>query len=424
MNSKANLQKKKLLVCDNGLFFEAALRLADDFGEVLYFEEWADSYPNMAEAVIGSEWKNGKQLDTFDDKPLRRIENLFDYLDEVDCVFLPDTYYGDLGAYLDEKGMPVCGSLHGEELELERWAMKEWMMQNDMDLPNVERIVGIENLKKYLRENDNKWVKISKFRQHFETFHHINWRLTEPIIQRMEWEMSPMAKIAEFVVEDHIEALIEEGMDAYTLDGKYPSAMLSGCEIKDLSYCGRVVPYDKLSKGIRKINDKLSPLLKEYHYKGFISTEIRTTKDNKNYLIDPCARLGSPPSELYQNMYLNLGEIVWGLANNEIVDPVYKDEYGIEVMIWSDWFLENHQAIYFPPEIRDNVKMRNVLKVDGTYYCLNLSGIPETAALVATGNSFEECKKKLEEMSPLIEGQGIDVKVDAIDKAIEEYNKM
>ena len=424
MAEKVNLKTKTLLCVDNGLFFEFCLKLADFFKDVYYYIEWKDAYPGMAKAVIGTQWEKGEQVDGFEGKNFHRIDNLYDYMDKVDAVFCPDVYDGDFQEFMREKGMPVAGAFKGEELELERWDTKQYFKKIGMDVQPTKRIVGIRPLEDYLKTVDNKWVKISKYRKQFETFHHINHRLSEPIINKLEHELGPMGLITEFIVEDNIEALVEEGFDGYTSGGKYPNYAVAGCEIKDLAYAGKFMKYTDLSKGIRRVNDQISPILKSYGYSGFFSTEVRTTKDGKNYLIDPCCRLGSPPNELYQEMYANLGEIVWGLAHGEVVDPIPTKKFGMEALIWSDWYMNSHQAFYFPKEIRRWIKTRNTVLIDGTYYTLNLHGLPEIGALVAIGDSFEECKKKLEEMAPMIEGQGLTVKVDALDEAIEEFDKM
>ena len=40
----------------------------------------------MARAMVGSEWKNGRQLPVFNNTPMERIENMFDYIDEANIV--------------------------------------------------------------------------------------------------------------------------------------------------------------------------------------------------------------------------------------------------------------------------------------------------------------------------------------------------
>lgn len=419
-----NLKEKSILVIDNGLFMEFALKLADFFGKVYYYVEWKDAYPGMAKAVIGTEWVNGKQLNTFDGKNFERVENLYDYLDKIDMVFFPDVYDGDMAQFLLDKGIPVAGSMKGEELELERWDTKQYFKKMGMDVQPIQRIVGMEALDKHLQGVKDKWVKISKYRKHFETFHHKKYELTKPLLDKIQKDMGPMSKIAEFIVEDNIEADVEEGIDIYTVDGKFPNYAFAGAEIKDMAFAGKFFRYNDLSEGLREVNDQISPILKKYGYRGFFSTEVRTTKEGKHYFIDPCCRLGSPPSELYQEMYTNLGDIVWNLGQGKIIDPIPANKYGMEVLIHGDGTIDSHQAVYFPPEIRKNVKLRNVLKVDGKYYTLNLHGLPEVGALVVTGNTLEECKSKLERMAEVVEGYGMSVKVEALDEAIEEFSKM
>lgn len=419
-----NLKDKTILCIDNGLFMEFCLKLADSFKKVYYYVEWKDAYPGMAKAVIGTEWLNGKRLDTFDGKPFERIDNLYDYLDKVDMVFFPDIYDGDLAQFLLEKGMPIAGSMKGEELELERWDTKQYFKKIGMDVQPIQRVIGIDNLHKALEKTENKWVKISKFRKQFETFHHIRYDLSRPLLDKIQMDMGPMGKIAEFIIEDNIEADVEEGIDAYTVDGKFPNYVFAGCEIKDLSFAGKFYRYTDLSEGIKEVNKQVAPLLKNYGYRGFFSSEVRTTKDGKHYFIDPCCRLGSPPNELYQEMYTNLADIVWNLGQGNVIDPIPAAKYGMEVLIHSDWALNGHQAIHFPPELRKYVKLRNILKVDNQYYTLNLHNLPEAGAIVTTGSSLEECKKKLEEIAPKVEGYGLNVRTDSLDKAIEEFTKM
>lgn len=419
-----NLKDKTILCVDNGLFLEFCLKLADSFKKVYYYVEWKDAYPGMAKAVIGTEWVNGKRLDTFDGKNFERIDNLYDYLDQVDMVFFPDVYDGDLAQFLLEKGMAVAGGLKGEEMELERWDTKQYFKKSGMDVQPMQRVIGIDNLHKALEKTENKWIKISKFRKQFETFHHIRYDLSRPLLDKIQMEMGPMGKIAEFIIEDDIPAEVEEGIDAYTVNGEFPNYVFAGCEIKDLSFAGKFYRYNDLSEGVKEVNKQIAPLLRKYGYRGFFSSEVRTTKDGKHYFIDPCCRLGSPPNELYQEMYTNLGDIVWNLGQGKLIDPIPAAKYGMEVLIHSDWALNSHQAIHFPDKLRQYVKLRNTIKIDGKYYTLNLHGLPEAGAIVATGSTLEECKSKLEEIAPQVEGYGLNVRVESLDEAISEFKKM
>lgn len=419
----ANTKDKIALIVDNGLFTELALKIATYFDHTYFYVPWEEGYPHINRALVGSEWKHGKMLHTFDGVNFERIENLFDYVDDVDIIIFLDIYDGDLQQFLVDKGYRVFGSRKGEEMELERWDTKEYFRKVGMDVQPVKRVVGVDALRDELKKTTNKWIKISKFRAVFETFHHINYDLSEPILDKLYWTLGPMSRVTEFIIEDHIDAMVEEGMDAWSVDGKFPGRLFGGVEVKDISFAGKFTSYDDLSKALKKVNSQISPILKAYGYRGLLSTEVRVTKEGKYFLIDPCTRAPSPPSELYQEIYSNLGDIVWEAAEGNMIDPEPTATHGVEVMITSEWFQEGHQAVYFPEQIRQWVKLRNILKVDNKYYCLNLHKHGVVGGLVAIGNSFDECKKKIEKMAPLVQGQGITINPDSVDQAVEEYNK-
>lgn len=418
--------KTKTLICyDNGLFMDFCLKLADYFKEVYYYVPWKDAFPAMTRMVVGTEWKNGKRLDSFDGKPFISIDNFFDYLPKADAAFFPDVGDGDLQEFIKEYcKIPVFGSGKGEELELERWDTKMYFKKIGMDVQPVTRIIGVEALREHLKKVKDKWIKISKFRHHFETFHHVDYQQSEPILQDIEHGMGPMAHIAEFIVEDHIDAIVEEGIDAYCIDGKFPNYAFAGVEIKETSFAGMFSKYGDLSEGLREVNKKMQPILANYNYRGFISSEVRTTKDNKHYAIDPCCRLASPPSEIYQELYTNLGQIIWEGANGNLIDPKPSGKCALEVMIHSDFFNEgNHQPIIFPKEFRNNIKLRNAIKIDDRYYILSVKHAFGLGAIVSIGNTFDECKKEMEKIAPEVKGYGVTVDVDKVDEAIEQFKK-
>jgi hypothetical protein len=417
-------KNKTLLVCDNGLFFDFALKLADHFKKVYYYTEWKNAYPGMAEAVVGTEWKNGKRLNTFDGKNIERIENMFSVLDEIDCFFTPDIYDGDLLELLERSGIPCFGSGKAETLELDRFETAQQMKAIGMDVAPTVRIVGMAALREHLKKNEDKYVKISKYRKTFETFHHTNYKLSEPLLDTVEASLGPLKYIVEFVVVDSIDAIVEEGIDAYSVDGQYPNKVFTGCEIKDVSYAGKLVDTKDLSIGNKKVNEKFLKLLKKYDHNGFFSTEVRTTKEGKHFFIDPCMRLGLPPNALYQEIYSNLGEIVWAGANNVLVDPKTENPYGMEVLISSHWHSGNHQTVYFPEKIRQWIKLINPIKIDGTYHVLRLGDTSTIGSLVAVGKSHEECATKIKNMAKLIEGYDLHIKTEGLDEAIDAFKQM
>ena len=420
-----NLSNKKILCFDNGAFFEICLKLADYYKEVLYYVPWDyTGFPKPDKARIGSEWVNGKMLDTFDGKPFRKVEDFWVALQEADIVFFTDCYNGHMMEHLREMGYPVCGSGAGQIIELDRWqAMKEFKEQG-MDVGNVIKITGLTKLTEHLKGVKDKWIKISKYRKLVETFHHESLELSMPILDKMSWELGSTKETIEFLVCDPIDAIVEEGIDIFCVDGKYPSNTLAGTEVKDKAYYGEIMSYDKLSKGIQKTTNQISPILKKYGYKGFFSTEVRTTKDNKNYLSDFTARLPLPPSPLYTLMFDNLGQIVWEIANGNVIDIKPKYKCGLFLTLTSDHFNHGNLTISFPSEYRDNVKLTNPIKVDGKYSCININDFPEFGSIVVGGNSYEDCYKQMEKIVPTIKGYGVKIELKDCEDSYTEFCKM
>lgn len=405
----SDLSSKTICIFDYGLFASWAVKLAKDFGRVLYYAPYKSAFPRSQQFVIGTGFEN-----------VERIANFEDHIKETDVFFFPDVYDGALQEHLRELGYPVWGCGKGEELELMRWQTKMFL-KKDLHLPvqPVERIIGIDELRAYLLDNENKYVKISLLRGDFETFHHIEYRLTEPILDDIEQRMGPYKFSKEFIVEDAIDG-IEVGYDGFTIDGQYPNPGMFGYEIKDVSYIGTVRPYAKLPEQVKEVNAKLSPVFREYGYRGFWSSEIRVPPSGKPYLTDPCCRAGSPPSELYQELFLNWGEIIWAGAHGELETPKPAAKYGVEVLIHSDWADQHWQAVFVEPDVRQWVKLRNLCQVnDVLYVAPQVVGLPEIGAVVAVDDSLMGAIKKVKGYCEKISGFRIDLNLSEVSKAID-----
>lgn len=409
------VKDKIALIYDNGLFCEQAVRLAQEFKTVWYYTPWKNAFPKSKMDMIGMGLEG-----------VTRISNFFDYVEKADIIIFPDVYDGDLQLYLRSKGKRVWGSFKGDELELNRWESKQHMKKVGLAVQPIVKIKGLDNLKEHLKKVKNKYVKISIYRGDFETFYHKKYSLSEPIMKSLSDKMGPIANIIDFIVEDPIsgEDVVECGFDGYCIDGQFPKKCLSGYEIKDLGYIGVVKNYDDLSPIVKEPNEKLSETLKKYKYRNFLSTEIRVGKDKIPYNIDPCQRCGSPPNELYQEMFENLGEIIWYGAEGKMIEPKFRAKYGIEVLMHSDWVNDNWQAIDFPKEIRRWVKLRNACKINGRYYVIPMdSGLPEMGAVVAIGDSVKEVIEKVKGYVEKVEGYRLDIKVGSIENMKDVVSK-
>lgn len=408
-----DLSSKVALVVDNGLFVSFAQRLSREFGRVLYWTPWWSAFPKSNDRLIGT------GLDG-----VERVNELFEVVDRADIVIFPDVYMGDLQIWLEEKGKRVWGGRHGEELELDRWGLKRFLAKVGLPVPPAKRIIGTAGLRSYLKEHEDVWVKVSLVRGDFETRQSTSYRLIEPWLDHLEHKLGAKKFVEEFIVEDTIEPAVELGYDGYTVDGNWPETAIYGYEVKDTGYIGCVRPYDQLPEVVRDVNAKLSPALARYHYRGNFSTEIRYTPKKQPFLIDPCCRLGSPPSEVYQELFANWGEIMWAGAVGEMVQPKPVAKYGVEALIHSSWADKEWAPVYIEEEGRQWVKLRNHCRIaDKDYVVPQSVGLPEIGAVVGIGDTLTEAVKACAEHATQLEGFDIDIKLNAIDEALIEIEK-
>src|SRR5579885_836072 len=406
-------RSKTVLVVDNGLFVEFAITLAQSFGRVLYWTPWESAFP-----------KSNAQLPGMGVPQIERVNAIWDVIDYVDLVVFPYVYHGSLQEHLVAMGKRVWGGRRGEELELDRVASKELCASLGIDIGPFEVVTGLDALRDYLRDNDDQWVKISATRGDFETFHAINYRLIEPLLDQLEWSLGEKKRITRFIVEQGINEAIETGYDGFTVDGRFPRQAMFGFEIKDRGYVLECVPYRSLPWQVRSVNDKLSPALRDYQYRGFISTEVRATTD-KAYLIDPCCRLGSPPGEMLNVLVTNWPDILWEGAEGTLVEPQCAGKFGAELLIHSAWADKNWQAIEFPKAIRDFVKLRNLTIINGRYYVVPQAvGLPEIGAVVAVADTLDGAIRKVKKYAEQVEGYFVTTMQDAMDAAVDENDKL
>jgi hypothetical protein len=405
---------KSCFVIDNGLFLELAVKLSKYFGKVYYNSPWKKDFPK------GDDKQVGIGLDG-----IERVDEVFDYINDVDLFVFPDVYYGDLQLHLEELGKRVWGSRKGEELELFRRDTKQHFKDIGLNIGKYEVIIGIDKLREYLKKHDDVYVKVSSTRGDFETLPAKNYKYIETKIDDVEHILGARKYETEFIIEEAIKDAAEIGFDCYNIDGQYPKQAMFGIEIKDRGYIGFVKDYKDLPKQIIETNAKISDTLKQYRYRNFFAMEMRITKDGKPWIIDPCARFASPPGELVLEMYKNLPDIIWFGAEGELIEPEMAGKYGVEVMLHSSWANRDWQPIQFPDKIRDNIKLRNLTKIRDQYYVVpRTGGLTEIGGVVATGDTIEEASKKCIECCDQIEGYEIEKLTDSLDSAKEEMEKL
>jgi hypothetical protein len=397
-------------VYDHGLFLHLARVLAKDFGRVIYYVPWESGYPRSNIPRIG---------DGFPE--IERVLSPWSYYDEIDVWCFPDCYEGDLQDFLVSQGKQVWGCRSGEFLELDRVASKEHSKELGIDIGNYEAVIGSEALREYLKKHNDVYLKLSAFRGDTETMHIPNFAAGEIQIDELERNLGAKKHVMEFVVEDAINDAIEIGWDGYVIDGKFPKNAILGVEMKDKAYVGKTMQYERLPERVRDVNAKLAPTLKQVGYRGFMSSELRCTSDGKAYLIDPCARLGSPPGELYGIWISNVAEIIYEGSQGILIEPEYTAKYGAMCLLLSDWADSNWQQVEFPDEYKDNVILRNSTIIKGEHYVIpTWVGMPEIGAVVAVADSAQAAMDRVKMIADEVHGHSIEKPCDQLEDAYED----
>ena len=281
-----DLATKSALVVAHGLFSELAVKLAQSFGKVYLFLPWADAYPTINKGLLGYGLEGVNKVD----------EVWGPHFASIDLFVFPDLYNPELQLYLEGLGKRVWGGRRGEQLELYREVCKEAMAKVGLPVHPWKLIRGMTALRSHLQAHQNQHVKLDKFRGMFETFKAESYALVEPKLAEIEHLLGPFAEVLEFVVEEDLPDCVEIGLDCYTVDGMFPSRTLAGIEVKDLGYIGILREWQQIPEPLRAWFEKMAPYLERYGYRGFISNELRVTKDKVAYMIDCCARAASPPN--------------------------------------------------------------------------------------------------------------------------------
>lgn len=407
--------KKKLLIIDHGLFTSFAQRLARDF-EVFYFVPYADrTFPVPEPAIVGSGLEG-----------VERVEDMWRIVPEADIIMFPDVGFYQLACYLREMGYNVWAAGQGEKLETQRWRAKETMRALGLPVGKCALVTGMGELRSYLANNPDVFVKISGFRGLAETFESKTLAMAEPRLAELHDALGGLSHTFPFIVEHKIESVVEAGYDGFCIDGVFPKTCLTGVEVKDRGYVGAVRDCSKLSEPVKVVNEKLAPFMKEAQYRQFFSTEIRVTDEGTPYLIDLTTRAPLPPSELYHEMISNLGEIIEAGSQGIVVEPKWTAKYGALAIIKSDIAADRWAPVSVDKKVEKFVKWRNYCEIDGQGYIVPLAKglkMTECGAVIGIGDTLEEAIKNCQKNAEGVNGYDVKVSAEALPEALTEITK-
>lgn len=307
-------------VVDHGLFLPVALRLARDAARVSYWTPCERDFPTCHDD-IGDGFPN-----------LQRVDSIWENRDEVDCFVFPDIGFVEEQLLAKEMGYPVWGTMGGCELEVKRGLFLKTLEDIGLPVPEHSVVRGIANLKAYLKDKEDRYIKVSGIRGDWETFHWRSWKEDENELDAKSVRLGPFRELVDFYVFTPIDADIEDGCDSWCVAGQFPELVIHGVEAKDKAFVGTFQRFDDLPEELRKVSEAIGPVLADYGYQGCFSTEVRITDSGESYFIDPTCRFGSPPSQVMCEMLGNFTEVIWGGANGELVEAEPAAKFGVQAL--------------------------------------------------------------------------------------------
>lgn len=408
-----DLKDKTCCVIESGIFQSLAHRLARDFGKVYYYRHTERVHP------VTSDIEPGKGYDD-----IEAIEHWSDVLEEVDLWVCPDIHDGHLQEHLVSIGERVFGSRRAEDLEIWRAKFREIMDEIGLPVPPHEVVTGLDALRERLMEVNDKFIKTSaNVRGTSETWHHLSYNLSQAHLDKLASQFGAFRETQEWLIDDPILNVPEIGYDGLCVDGKFPRHGIVGVEAKDKAYYGQFMPWDMMPRVIRDVNTKLAPVLGQYGYRGFFSTEIRG-----KYLLEPTCRQPSPAGECEQEIYSNISEMIWSAAEGEIVEPIPAARFCAQVILSSH---EMDEATPLPIDIpldrRQWVKLYNSSKgEDGQEWVSPTpTRMSEIGSIVGIGNTPEQAIRELEKHCDGYESWAMRLEIDleALHEARKEMSK-
>ena len=398
-------------VIDSGLFLPLALRLAEEAKRVIYWSPDQRSFPSVKQAVIGDGFEN-----------VERVRDFWPMHDEISCYVFPDIGQSALQKHLREDGHPVWGSGDGDVLELNREKFMQVLGLVGLEVPQFEAITGWTELCSYLRDKQDVYVKISRYRGDMETHHFRSWEMDEGWVYSLAITFGSVKELVRFLVFEAIDTDLEIGGDSYNIDGQWPDLMLNGIEGKDKSYFSAVTKREEMPEQIKQVMEAFGPILAGYNYRNQWSMEVRV-KDDKAFFIDATCRGGQPSSSSQQLLWKNFAEIIWAGANGEMVQPEPAAQFSIETMITTKSEPDVWDQLQLDPGLFPWARLSYCCKVGETYaFPPDEMHRGELGWLVAIGDTPTEALERIKALADLLP-DGTNADVESLASVIQEIEE-
>ena len=407
-----NISDVTALIVDSGLFIPLAVRMAQSCKRLLYWSPDCRGFPSLRQGAIGDGFEN-----------VERVIEFWNEIDEIDLFIFPDIGQSELQLHLEKMGKAVWGSRRGDKLELGREYFMRRLGQMGLNVPKFEVLIGLEALREHLREVEDVYIKVSRWRGDFETMHWRSWAMDNGWLDMEAVNFGPLQNTIHFLVFEAIDTDIEIGGDTYCVDGAWPNLMLNGVEGKDKTYFAAVTKQTEMPEQLQEIMDAVSTELEQVRYRNQISFEDRV-KDGEHWWNDATQRGGMPSSASQYRLWENFPEIVWAGANGELVEPEPRHMFSIECQITAKCEKDTWITVELDPQLIEHCAFSYCGFIDGCYvFPPDEIHQGELGWFVVTGNDPSELLQEAKDLADLLPDQ-LNADVESLASVIKEIETM
>lgn len=386
-------------VVDYGTFISVAEKLAETMKTVYYHSPYETEYQDVRDCVKGEGLDKAIRLDELLDPAT---------LDRIDLFVFPDIGFGPLQRLLQKMGKAIWGHMGATDLELYRDLFLDTLKNVGLPTIHSEELIGVSALANYLKKNDNKWIKINRFRGNMETWHHENFEQSARMLDSLAVVFGGVKEYITFLAQDDIKSDMEVGYDGWCIDGQFPSHSFQGYEKKNELYLGSWLADKDLPDEIKVVNKAMAPILANYGYKNWWATEIRVS-DGIPYFIDPTPRMPGQTGEHQLESIANLADVIWHGANGVMIEAkvrwkfaaeatLHYDIESVDSAIGSEW-----ASLRIPKEAERWVKLYHYCKL-GDLHHFPMDSTDEIGVVIGGGNTVQGAIDDLGEHLELLKG--------------------
>lgn len=399
-------------VVDYGSFTSLAQKLGEVCSKVYYHRPVNTEYRKAWDFAIGEGVPGIECIESFMEP---------DIVKEVDWYCFPDIGYVGEQKYLRGIGKPVFGSLGGDELERLRTKFLKVIKEVGLPVPKYDVIRGLDNLESYLKQNEEKWVKLNEFRGDMETWFHQDYEHSKEMLLSLRQKWLGIERYVVFVVQENIPDAQEIGYDGMCIQGQFPESSFQGYEKKNELYLGAMTAYKDLPEEVRFVNESIAPKLTEYGYQNFFATEIRN-QDGTPYYIDPTNRMPGQTGEQLLETMTNLPSVMWHGAHGELIKPEWCAKFATSATLRHKGNKDAPKYVRIPKEAQRWVKPNHYCQTGYEDFWFAPNGSDDLGPVIGIGDTIEDAIEAVKANFEAIGDDSIEIRPEGFKDLLEDIH--